>query len=180
MRNSTKSILHTFIRRVSANRGFSLIELLIYIAVLAFVLLAVSQIFLIVIRMRAQNNARFTVNENGRVVVGKVRDTILDAASASVSGVCPANSLTLTSGANTTVYQITNGVFEVVENGGPAKALTSSQVVASATAGCLFAKIENPVPAKPTVQTKLRITYNSPGNPITEISQEYEITVSLR
>ncbi|TSC78586.1 MAG: hypothetical protein G01um101433_147 [Parcubacteria group bacterium Gr01-1014_33] len=169
-----------FLRRVSAHNGFSLIELLIYIAVLAFVLLAVSEIFLIVIRLRAQNNAKFTVNENGRVVLGAVRDAILDAGSASVSGVCPANTLTLTTAATTTVYQITNGVFEMAENGGPAKALTSSQVAASGGAPCLFTKIENPIPAKPTIQTKLRITYNTPGNPVTELSQEYEITVSLR
>ncbi len=144
------------------------------------ILVSVTNVFLIVTQIRARTNAKLALNENARLILGKMRDSILDASAATTGGSCPANTLNLTQGATTTLYQINNGVFEIIENANPARVLSSSLVVASSSAPCLFVKISNPAPAKPTVQINLRMLSNSSGNALTEVSQDYELTVSLR
>lgn len=162
------------------NKGVSLIELLIYISIFSVLMVGVVNLFLITARVRAKNNATFAVNENTRVAAGTIRDALLDADTAVTSGTCPANNLDLTKGASTTSFQITGGALQVILDANPAKAITSSSVIASTSAPCLFTKINNPTPAKPTVQVKMRTIYNAPGNPVVGISQDYEFTVSLR
>ena len=160
--------------------GISLIELLIYLAVLLILMVGITEIFLITMRVRARSNAMFAVNENARVVLGKMRDAILDGTAVATSGTCPANSLDVTIAGSITRFQVTNGIVEIVEGVNPAKSLTAANVVVSTGASCLFTKMNNPAPAKPTIRIQLRVTYNTPGNVVTEISQDYELAVSLR
>ena len=137
-------------------------------------------LFLVTIRTRAVSNAKLAINENARVSVGKIRNSILDASAAAESGTCPENKLDLTIAGVTTTYRITDGVLEIVEGANPAQSVTSSLVIVGTGASCLFAIISNPAPAKPTVRIQLRVTYNTPNNPLTDISQDYQNTVSLR
>lgn len=160
--------------------GLSLIELLIYLAVLSILMVGVADIFFVTMRIRAQNNAKLLVNENARVILGKMREAILDASAMATSGVCPANKLDLTIGGSTTSFQITNGIMEIVEGINPAKPLTAANVIASTNAPCLFTTINNPAPAKSTVQIQLRIAYNTSINTPAAVSQDYALTVSLR
>ena len=160
--------------------GLSLIEMLIYLAIFSGVLLVLYNLFFVTSRIRAVSNATLAINENARVSLSKIRDSILDASAASVSGTCPENKLNLTISSVATTYQVTNGILEVVIGTNPAQALSSSLVIAGTNASCLFTIITNPAPAKRTVQIQLRITYNTPDNPLTYISQDYENTVSLR
>lgn len=157
-----------------------MIELLMYLAVFSILMVGIGNMFLITIRIRAQNNAKFAVNENARVVLGKIREAILDGSAAVTSGTCPANKLDVTIGGITTSFQITSGIMEIVEGINPAKSLTSTNVIASTNAPCLFTRINNPAPAKPTIQIQLRMTSNAPANSIAAVSQDYQLTVSLR
>lgn len=161
-------------------KGISLIELLIYLAVLLILMVGITEMFLITMKIRAQNNAKLAVNETARVVLGKIREAILDASAVATTGTCPANKLDVTIGGNTTSFQITSGIMEIVEGINPAKPLTAANIIASTNASCLFTKIDNPTPAKSTIQIQLRITNNASANSITAISQDYELTVSLR
>lgn len=161
-------------------KGLSLIELLIYLAVLSIIMLGIVDIFLITIRSRAENNAKFAVNENARIVLGKIRDAILDGTAVAITGTCPENQLDITIAGSTTSFQIVNGVVQIIEGVSPTKPLTTPNVTAGASASCLFAKIDNPAPAKSTIQIQLRMAYNAPTNFITTISQDYQLTVSLR
>ncbi len=161
-------------------KGISLIEMLVYLAIFSGVLIVLYNLFFVTSQIRAVSNATLAINENARVSLGKIRDSILDATAAFVSGTCPENRLDLTIGGSMTTYRITNGTLEVVTGVNPAQSLTSSLVIAGTSAPCLFTIIANPAPAKPTIQIKFRVSYNSPGNPLTSISQDYQNTVSLR
>ena len=160
--------------------GLSLIEMLIYLAVFSGILMVLYNLFFVTSRIRAVSNATLAMNENARVALGKIRDSILDASAVSIAGTCPENKLNLTIAGVVTTYQITNGVLEVIVGVNPVQSLTSPLVIAGTSAPCLFAIITNPAPAKSTVQIRFRVTYNSPNNPLTNISQDYQNTVSLR
>ena len=160
--------------------GLSLIEMLIYVAIFSGVFVVLYNLFFVTSRIRAVSNATLAINENARVALGKIRDSILDASSASVGGACPENKLNLTIAGVITTYQITNGILEVIVGTNPAQAVTSSLVIVGTNSSCLFALITNPAPAKQTVQIQFHLSYNSPNNPLTSISQDYQNTVSLR
>ena len=154
--------------------------MLIYLAVFSGILMVLYNLFFVTLRIRATNNARLAINENARVSLAKMRDSILDASAAAVAGTCPENKLNLTIAGVVTTYQITSGTLEVIVEGNPAQSLTSSLVIAGTSGPCLFSIITNPAPATPTVQMRFRVSYNSPNNPVTSISQDYQNTVSLR
>ncbi len=155
-------------------------RLLLYVAILSVILVLVLGMFLVTGRVRARNNAKLALNENARVILGRVRDSILDSSSATLGGSCGQNTLTLTIGASSVTYRITGNVFEIVEDANPAKALSASSVRVGNAGSCLFTKLANPAPSKPTVQVNLRLTYDTPGNPLTELTQDYQMTVALR
>ncbi|MBI4458168.1 prepilin-type N-terminal cleavage/methylation domain-containing protein [Candidatus Uhrbacteria bacterium] len=161
-------------------KGFSLIELLIYVGILSVILVLVLSVYLILGRIRARNNAKLALNENARIILGRVRNSILDSSAAVLGGSCGQNTLTLTVGASSVTYRITGNVFEIVEDANPAQVLSSSSVRVGNAGTCLFVKLDNPAPSKPTVQVNLRLTYDTPGNPLTELTQDYQQTVALR
>jgi Tfp pilus assembly protein PilW len=160
--------------------GLSLIELLIYVAVLSVLLVGAVNVFLVVMRVRAHNNAKFAVNENARVVLGSIRDTLLDADSVSTGGSCPLNTLAVTTGPTTTTYAIANGAVQKTVNADQANTLTVANVTASTGSPCLFTKIDNPPPAQTNIQIKLRVASNASANSPSSIVQDYQLSVSLR
>ena len=178
MQNQKKKDQYIYENNVRA--GLSLIELLIYLAVFSGILMVLYNLFFVTSRIRAVSNATLAMNENARVALGKMRDSILDASVVSVAGTCPENKLNITIGGVVTTYQITSGILEVIVGVNPVQSLTSPLVITGTSGPCLFTIITNPAPAKPTVQIQFRVTYNSPNNPLTNISQDYQNTVSLR
>lgn len=160
--------------------GVTLLELLIYVAILSIGIMAALNLFFIVTRIRAQSGAELIVNENGRVALAKVKNAILDASLAATPGTCPLNRLDLDIGGSTTTFRVTSGILEIVEGASPAAAITADSVIATTSADCLFTLINNPAPAKATIQVKLRVKYDAPGSYFREVSKDYQTTVSLR
>lgn len=163
-----------------AGKGFSLIEMLLYVSILAIILVLVLSVYLVINRVRARTNAKLALNENARIILGRVRNSIQDASAAVTGGSCGQNTLTLTVGGSSVTYRITGTVFEIVEDANPAQALSAATVRAANAGSCLFTKLTNPAPSKSTVQVNLRLTYDTPGNPLTELTQDYQLTAALR
>lgn len=172
------------IRRLELDqKGASLLELLIYIAVFAILAAFLASIFPVLLRSRATANARFDTEENLRFAVEKIQQTVLDMNFLETAGTCPTNTLDAGTGLATTTFQVSGGVLQIREGvANPFNNVTASNVtVASFNAStCLFTKVSNLAPAKPAVQVKIKVSYNDGGRPELIFSDSAQFTVSPR
>jgi Tfp pilus assembly protein FimT len=166
------------------NRGTSLLELLIYLAIFSIMAVFLSGMFIAIARSRAVANARFEVQENLRFAVERIRQTVYDASIVDTSGACPTNVLSAGNGLATTTFQVTNGILEMREgNANSFYPLTSSLVLSTVpdiTSDCLFKKVSNAAPAKSTVQIWLKVGYNDLGRAELKWSDSARTTIVLR
>lgn len=166
-------------------KGFSLLELIIYLAIFSILLVGIVQIFLIVNQARQKVDVAVEVQQNLRLALERITNEVQAAASAAVSSaICPPQNTLQLSG-NTKSFLITGGVLQFDPDGGGAGApqnLTSANVIVDVKAGetCVFSIISNPAPAKSTVQIKIKVSYNDQGNPNYKFSAEGQTTASLR
>lgn len=160
-------------------RGFSLVELIIYISIFTVALAVGYQLLSVTGRIRSQTEARYEVQQNIRFAVEKISEQIRKASA--ISGTYPANTLTLTVSGQSVVFNLSGGILTMQEGAGPIQNLTTDSVVASAPdGGYLFTKIDNPVPSKSSVQIKLKMDYNNLGRPDWTYGTEMRTTISLR
>ena len=160
--------------------GFSLLELIIYIAIFGTVVLATTSVLVTVFEGRDSTNSRYEVLQNIRFSSEKIRQLVYDASSFAVSGACPFNILETTIGSATTSVAINSGILTLT-SGGSSTPLIAESVTATSTSGnCLFAKISNPAPAKSTLQMRFTISYNDNGNQQLKFSDEIKTTISQR
>lgn len=162
-------------------KGFSLLELLIYIAIFSSMLLAVGSIFLVVVRARASANARVEVHNAARFVAEHIRQSAGEGIGADVDGSCPLNVLTIIGLTSQQIFRIENGVVTRSIGANPAEQLTSGEVVAEPVGQeCIFAVVSNPLPAKQTLQMRMKIRYNDQGRPELKAQDVIQTSFSLR
>ena len=161
------------------NRGTSLLELIIYIAVLSVVALVMVNIFSVSIKSRDLINARFEVAQNLRFATEKIRQAVFDASSISTSGSCNSNTLNIITGASSSSVFIENNVLKMFENAATSS-ITTANAIATTTGSCLFTVVNNPFPAKQTLQVKIKMVYNSQGRSDLDIGDSTQMTISLR
>ncbi|MBI2515226.1 hypothetical protein HYV91_03580 [Candidatus Wolfebacteria bacterium] len=161
------------------SEGFSLLELLIYIAIFGGVVTVIATVLVAVLGGRDTGRARFEVLENSRIASEKIRQLVYDSSSSTVSGACPSNTLNVAIGNATSAVFLAGGVLRV-SSSTITDSLTSDLVTAETTAPCLFTAIYNSPPAKPTIQFDLTIQYNDNGNPQLKFSDSIRTTVSQR
>lgn len=166
-------------------KGLSLLELIIYLAIFSILLTGSIQVFLIINQARLKIDVTAEVQQNLRLALERITQEVQSSTSAIVnSSVCPPqNNLQLSS--NAKGFLITSGVLQFdpdgIGVGAAAQDLTSAYVsVDGIGAGCIFTIISNPAPAKTTVQVKLKVSYNDQGNPNLKFSAEGQTTISLR
>ncbi|OHB21936.1 MAG: hypothetical protein A2939_01550 [Parcubacteria group bacterium RIFCSPLOWO2_01_FULL_48_18] len=165
----------------AATKGFSLIELIIYIAILSIISLLIVNILLVVLKGGEFGSSRFEVEQNIRFALDVISRSIYDASNATTTGSCPLNALELAIGGATTTFLINTGILEIIDASGT-RAITSDKVTVSSSsdASCLFAKTVNSSPAKPTVTINFQIGYNDKGNLNMRYSNSAKTTISLR
>lgn len=162
------------------NKGFSLLELIIYIAVLSVIIMVVVEIFFMITQGRDLANVKFEVSQNIRFATERVRQMVFDADLIAVSGSCPNNILEITAASATSSIFIENGVLKISDNSG-VNDITTAKVIATSTPGeCLFGIVNNPAPIKNSLQMKIKMVYNSQGKSELDISESQQMTVSLR
>lgn len=159
-------------------KGFSLLELLIYVAIFGMVVFVAGNMLVIILGGRDSVNARVEVLQNIRFASEKIRQFVYDSSSSTVSGVCPFNTLTAIVGSATTTVFVSNGAL--ISSSTQSEPLTSNFVTATTSAPCFFTQIANPLPAKPTIQFNLTIKYNDNGNPELIFSDSVRSTISRR
>lgn len=129
-------------RAIRLTRGVSLMELLIYIALLSVILLVISSAFISISKTGGSVDARTEVNSNTRFVSNKIIQDVKSASAVSVPTVVggTAATLQLTVSGDTILYDISGGQLRRKVNAGAPEPITSNLVTVSAPT---FTRLEN-------------------------------------
>lgn len=162
--------------------GFSLLEILIYISVIAVITLAIGAVFVSIASGQAKADARAEINSEIRFATDKINQDISAAAAITQPAAAGQSSgtLTLTIGASTISYCTINGQLRRSSSGicdGSAELLTGQAVKVN---NLSFTRLENVNPVLPktivSIQTALSISYLGAN----QDSISKQITSSLR
>mgnify|MGYP001570786998 FL=1 len=159
-------------------KGFSLVELIMYLAIIGSLVGVVVGMFVSFNRLRVKSESQTELTQNARSAIERLRQEIVKAtsvASPSAGSTDVALQLNM-SGGNLTCFQISSGILQMAEGAATCASynpITSSKV--SVTNSDIFTRIDN-TSAKSTIQIKLTFTYNNR----TEYSYTTQTTVGLR
>ena len=119
----------------SGQKGFTLIELVLYIALASIVLGALSSLYFSMTTARIKNTSITEVEEQGQQIMLAITQAVRNASSITspaIGGTAASLSIqTYTSTANPTVFSLSSGVFRVQEGAGAVTALHSTRVTVS-------------------------------------------------
>ena len=165
----------------SKNQGFSLLELLLYIAILSVISVVLATAFISLNKGRAQAEARIEVNSNIRFVVERITQDINDASSVTLPILgSPSSSLSLIVGGQSVVYSVSSGVLQRTFGTNPSESITSSSVIADPPTFTMIQNFNSVLVATTTnIQTILNIKYNS-ASPDWNYSTNIKSSASLR
>jgi type II secretory pathway pseudopilin PulG len=165
--------------------GFSLLEILIYVTIIAVATLAIGGVFLALAQGQAKADVRAEINSNLRFALDKINQDILSASAIVAPAIAggTADSLAMTIAATTVTYCLVNGQLRRAAGGlcdGTAEPITSGTIRVDHLA---FTRLENTntVLSKTIVslQTVLTVSYNG-ANPNYQSAVTKQITSSLR
>lgn len=112
--------------------GYTLIELLLYMAIIAILLTAVAVFFGMSVDSRVKNQSISEVNSQGAFVLDYMTQTVRNASAITSPAVStPGTTLTVTvptAALSPTIFSVVSGVLQVKEGTGTAVALTNSKV----------------------------------------------------
>lgn len=120
---------------MNKQKGFSLIELLLYISMTAIVVLVISGLLYTILQSKVKNQTIAEVEQQGALAVQIISQTIRNSQSINTptSG-SSGNSLSLaqvSASVNPTVFDLSNGSLRITEGTGSAVSLTNSRVSVS-------------------------------------------------
>ncbi len=118
-----------------SKKGFTLVELLLYVGTASILLLATSLFFFVLLQSRVKNQTIAEVEQQGLQVMQSITQTVRNAEAITVpSAGSSTSSLTLdvvTAASDPTVLHESSGVIRITEGIGSPVALTNSRVTAS-------------------------------------------------
>jgi len=162
--------------------GFTLLELLIYVAILAILTVGIASAFLSVNRGRGQVEARSETNTNLQFAIEKISRDLKSASSVTTPATAGSSSdtLVMTLSGSTITYSVSSGQLKRQVNSETPETITSDKVtVATPT----FTRLENTntVLNKTVVSIEIDITmsYNS-TSPDYQYSERKKTTAALR
>jgi|GEM_PF-6922489 len=149
--------MRTKILKSKKNRGITLIELLIYLAITAIVLVVVVDVVARIAQNRAAAQGQTEVTQNARFLSERLNLAISQASA--LSGTYPANNLNLTVNSLPVVFSLVNDQIFYQEASNPPVALTDQKVaVAPINSGeSIFNLLTNG--QAQSVQIRFKITY---------------------
>ena len=161
-------------------RGFSLLELLIYVAILSGLVVIISSTFISLSKGNGQSQAKSEVNGAIRFATELLRQDLKNASAVSVpTAGTPSATLTLTRGGVTIIYDISGGILRRKEGAASPVNVTNSNITVSTPT---FTRIENTNTVFSTTNVSIKINmtfaYNSNSSDWT-YSASLQTTVSL-
>ena len=175
-----KNILHKKTDHTTA-KGFSLLELLIYVAILSGLMVVVSDSFISLSRARGQAEARNEVNASIRFAAERIRQDLKNSSvvTTPILGT-PATTLTATVSGATVLYDTLAGQLRRTEGAGSPVAVSGTNVFVDTIT---FTRLENynaPLNATTTaIQIAMAFRYNASSTDWS-YSDTLRTTVTLR
>jgi prepilin-type N-terminal cleavage/methylation domain-containing protein len=162
------------------NAGFSLLELLIYVAILSILMVVISNTFISLSRGNGQSQAKGEVNSAIRFATELLRQDLKNASVVTTpSSGNSSNTLVLTRNNETIIYDVSGGVLRRKESISSPVNITNSNILVGAPS---FTRIENTNSVFNTtnVSIKINMTFNYSGtSPDWAYSASLETTVDL-
>jgi prepilin-type N-terminal cleavage/methylation domain-containing protein len=165
-----------FLSRRSA-KGFTLVELLIYISIFAVFSVVTVDAFTTIAKGNAASGTALEVQQNLRYSMERITQVIHSATAVNSTSASTLSLAMADVALNPTIFSLNSGVLNIQEGADPIQALTTNKVVVDALN---FFEISNGSPAKSTVETNLTISYNNQGNTDYQFSASSRTTASLR
>ncbi len=163
-------------------QGFSLLELLIYMAILAGFLLVLVNLFFMITASSSREESRAEVQQNLRFAIQQIISDIRSATAISVpSSGGAGNTLNIIVGGIATSYSISGGGILQKTRGAVTEDITTNRVTVSSPSAApfVFTRVDNAI-AKPTVQIILEMSYNDNGRADFKFTDKVQTTVSLK
>lgn len=165
-------------------RGISLLELLIYIAILSVLVVVVSDAFISLSKGRGQAEARSEVNSAIRFATQLIKQDVKNANAISVPSLgIPASSLSLNVSGNSILYDMAGGKLRRTVNAGTPETVTGNAVVVDVPN---FTRLENFNPhigaagaTTTAIQVAMTMRYNASSTDWT-YSDTLRTTITLR
>lgn len=130
------------IKKLKFSRGISLIELIVYIAVSAVILVAVTDLATHLVFSQVKNTKTSEVTENLNFAMQRISTDIENATV--ITGSYPANTLTITVSGHQLIYALDNGAIKLSTDGTTAVPITSNKVsIMVVTGNNVFNKLTN-------------------------------------
>ena len=166
------------------NKGFSLLELLIYVAILSILVVVISNAFISLSRGNGQSQAKSEVNNSIRFATELMRQDIKNASAVTTPALgTPSSTLCLTRSGSTIFYDISAGVLRRTAGAScaaasPANVTNPNMIVSTPT----FTRIENTNSlfsvTDVSVKISMTFSYNS-TSPSWNYSEALQTTVNL-
>ena len=159
------------------NKGFSLLELLIYIAILSGLMIIIVNLFFMISLNSSKQDARIEVQQNSQFAINEITNQMKNY-DADIIIITPANSgddgniLEITTNGSYIKYDISSGILRKTINAST-KNITSDNVIVETT-NPIFKRINN------TIQINLKISYNDKGIPSSIYSSSTKTTISTK
>ena len=161
------------------NQGFTLFELIIYIAIVGIILVAMTGFLWNVILGNMKETAHIEVQQNGRFAIIKMTQEIKKATGIISPLLLPpplniSDTLSLTLAAdhlNPTVFDVVGGKLRITQGGSSPYELTSDQVIVSSLQFTNLSYLDTPG----TIRIEMTIDHINPG-----ARTEYEASSSLK
>lgn len=155
-------------------KGLSLVELIIYISIVAIVLVAITNLATQLVFAQNKTNKNSVVAQNLNFAANKIESDAADASA--ITGNYPANTLNLTINGHNLIYALTNNALTLSRDGATAVPITSNQVKVTplAGSGSIFFKLVNG--SSNTIQLQMQVRLVSDPNQ----KQAAQVTVLMR
>lgn len=162
---------------VKNNKGFSLLELLIYMAILSSLLIIIVNLFFMISSNSAKEEARIEVQQNLQFAINEITNQ-MNNYNTDISIITPVNSgdagnaLEITVDGLNIKYDVLSGALQKTI-GASAENITSNNVIVDTT-NPIFKRING------TIQINLKMSYNDKGRPSYKYSNEIKTTISAK
>lgn len=171
---------------MQSKRGFSLLELLIYIALISILSVSLVNVFISVNKGAGNNTARTAVDSNLRFAFEKIEQDIHSASAVvtPASAGATSTSLVLSINGNTTTYSVVGGQLQRQVNVLTPDTITDATVVVNTTTiPLVFARFENNnavfASSSASVQIQMNIRYGG-TSPDMQYNETKKTTVLMR
>jgi type II secretory pathway pseudopilin PulG len=158
------------------SKGFSLLELLIYIATLSSLLIIIVNIFFMISSNSVKEEAKIEVQQNLQFAVNEITSQI-NIYNTNISIITPINSgdagnmLEINVDGSNIKYDVLSGILRKTIDILPSENITSNDVIVDIT-NPIFTRIND------TIQINLKISYNDSGRPSYKYSSEIKTAIS--